>query len=109
MMTANGTPAASGARRMLASTPAIGLILAGLVLPWNMQEPALHQSHLLAVVAEGADAASGLALALRFGRWWLWPLTVAAILACAVALVPFAPRRTNALLLGLGVAAIVAF
>ena len=65
------------------------------VLPWHIQQDGLTLLGLLAFRADDAEAASALAQALRFGRFWFWPV-IAALAVTLPGALPLLSRRARA-------------
>jgi iron(III) transport system permease protein len=83
--------------------------VAVIVLPWHMLEDGLTWRSAFALFSPDADTASALAQAAFFGRWWLWPVIVALVLAGPAAFAGV-PRRLRAALLAVaGVFGLAAF
>lgn len=61
-------------------------VLGACILPWHMQAGGVGFGDLGALFSPDANRASALAQAVRFGRFWFWPLLA------ALALVPLALR-----------------
>ncbi len=80
------------------------------ILPWHMLKDGLQLSQLLGVMASEDDFASAAMLAIRFGRWWFWPLLAALFLALP-AFIPGTSRHRAVIFLaaggGLGLGALI--
>ncbi|MDQ2079022.1 iron ABC transporter permease [Xanthobacteraceae bacterium Astr-EGSB] len=81
------------------------------VPPWHMLQDDMTWRTAFAFFRDDADTASALAQALFFGRWWLWPI-IAALVVAIPAVLPGVARPMRARLLTIagvfGLAAYVA-
>ncbi len=79
------------------------------VLPWHMQQDGLTLSALTALAAGDANAASALAQALFFGRFWFWPLMAAAALGAYAALAVSDRATRGRIFIAAGIFGLAAF
>lgn len=85
---------------------AVGIVL----LPWHAQQNDFGWQSLKALAASDADEASALIQALRFGRFWFWPVIAALVIALPGTFAPLGRERRRVFLIaggGLGLAGIV--